>query len=444
MRAWELGTGCFVATVFPRLQSTESHSRWSAFLGVVGLGLVVASYFLVKELGSGLILAVSGASLVIAFARSGPSYWILSRPLIVYIGKISYSLYLWHWPVLLYAKFFELRLSGTVLMGVIFALSLVSYYLVEKPTRRRPGVIPWILAAYLVTLGFALYLRESDLRYDASGFNQVKHNGFYDLYPGVRHAPLPADFVADLVSKPENRDELYLQGGFITGSGTPEPEIVVLGDSNGFVWSEPIRKIARELHVKAAFCSMHAISPLIEVPPKLDRVPIGMWPKQKLNYDQARLRFLQRWKPKVVVICKRWANPNNQPADGFLDYLETLGAKVLLVEQPPELAVGNRNVMQYLIYQGVTPKLGVEHTLPMNVASSERARQFVTELASRHPNARVVPTFDLFARGSQVLVLDGKSVLYRDDDHLTEYGSARVYPRLEKLVRESLSAGTNE
>jgi peptidoglycan/LPS O-acetylase OafA/YrhL len=88
-RAWELGTGCYVATIFPRLQLSEPRSRWSSILGVVGLVLVVASYFLVTELGSGLILAVSGASLVIAFARSGPSYWILSRPLVVFIGKIS-------------------------------------------------------------------------------------------------------------------------------------------------------------------------------------------------------------------------------------------------------------------------------------------------------------------------------------------------------------------
>jgi hypothetical protein len=347
-------------------------------------------------------------------------------------------------PGLFLAKFFEFQLGGPVILSVMFALSLLSYYLVEIPTRRRPGVIPWILAAGVLTLGFALFMRQSDLRYDTSAFKQVQSYGFYDLYPDQARQPLPADFAAELESEPVDLDELYLHGGFIVGSGTPTPEIVVLGDSNGFVWSEPIRQIARKLHVKAAFCSMHAISPLIEIPPKLDRVPIGMWPTQKLQYDQARLRFLEQWKPKLVVICKRWATPNNQPADGFLEHLEAQGTTVLLMEQPPELALGNRNVMQYLIYKGITPKVGVEQTLPMNVAASESARQFVSELASRHPNSRVVPTFDLFARGSRVAVLDGNKVLYRDDDHLTEFGSARVYPRLEKLVRESMSAPANE
>jgi peptidoglycan/LPS O-acetylase OafA/YrhL len=107
MRAWELAAGCLLA-IFLR------HNEWSArglaahFGAWLGLISVLASYFLISgEAGiSALtVFSVVGSVLIILFAdNDGTVNRILSHSWTVYIGKISYSLYLWHWPVFVLGK----------------------------------------------------------------------------------------------------------------------------------------------------------------------------------------------------------------------------------------------------------------------------------------------------------------------------------------------------
>jgi hypothetical protein len=116
------------------------------------------------------------------------------------------------------------------------------------------------------------------------------------------------------------------------------------------------------------------------------------------------------------------------------------------MEQPPELAaVGDNSVVQFLRWQGVSPQPGVEHTLPQgNVARVDAGRRRVREIASRHPHCRILPTADLFARGDRAVVLDGATVLYLDDDHLTSAGTLRALPRITATLAELLEGSAVE
>lgn len=116
------------------------------------------------------------------------------------------------------------------------------------------------------------------------------------------------------------------------------------------------------------------------------------------------------------------------------------------MEQPPELAaVGDNSVVQYLRWQGVSPQPGVEHTLPQgNVAHVDAGRRRLREIASRHPHCRILPTADLFARGDQAAVLDGSTVLYLDDDHLTSAGALRALSRITTTLADLLDGSPFE
>ncbi|MBU9819908.1 acyltransferase, partial [Rahnella sp. BCC 1045] len=87
-------------------------------------------------------LLVVCSSAIIMFAGSygkGITSRILGLPPIAFTGRISYSLYLWHWPILAITRYLGYDLTGTTLFLCLFLtvlISLISYYLVEQPCRR--------------------------------------------------------------------------------------------------------------------------------------------------------------------------------------------------------------------------------------------------------------------------------------------------------------------
>ena len=170
-RAWELGVGGLVGTVMWGKRPTTE--RWLAELvGVTGLVLVATATLTYSSAtpmpGTAALAPVVGTALLLAAGgtTSGPStYWfrLLSvRPARV-VGDWSYSLYLWHFPVLLLAQahWDEPRLSRPHLalaLLLIVVLSAASYYLVEEPFRRGVRWRPRLRAIGLYPVSLALVI----------------------------------------------------------------------------------------------------------------------------------------------------------------------------------------------------------------------------------------------------------------------------------------------
>jgi hypothetical protein len=94
--------------------------------------------------------------------------------------------------------------------------------------------------------------------------------------------------------------------------------------------------------------------------------------------------------------------------------------------------------MQWLCYKRLQPRDGVRHYLPASDTEAyERGRTALRNLAKRYQNVTVMPTHDLYAGGAdghEALVLDGKNVVYIDDDHLTDYGAQLAEARFEAII----------
>ena len=115
-RAWELGVGAFLAIFLYKNPNFLEGKKIQTLqiLSVLGLLAVTASYFLIdgsNGLSPYMVIPVIGAGLIIAFSNSSNTIVnkILSFSAMVYVGKISYSLYLWHWPVLVLSKNLTLK-----------------------------------------------------------------------------------------------------------------------------------------------------------------------------------------------------------------------------------------------------------------------------------------------------------------------------------------------
>src|SRR5262249_37042915 len=139
-RAWELALGIGLT----RLPELKWSSLLRSLIAIAGLALIVAAVFLAENetVSFAPIPACAGAAMIIAAGRRGSNVVgrILAWPPIVFIGLISYSLYLWHWPIIV---LYQYRLGETFMeIGeklevsvIIFAVSLLSWYVVERPLR---------------------------------------------------------------------------------------------------------------------------------------------------------------------------------------------------------------------------------------------------------------------------------------------------------------------
>jgi peptidoglycan/LPS O-acetylase OafA/YrhL len=145
-RTWELGIGAFLAianipTMRPRFLNEG--------LGIIGLGLLVFSYhyYSANDAFTGPSLAVPclGAALLIYTGKQGTlAARILSLKPLVWIGFVSYSLYLWHWPLIVFYEYYFIKTPDTLLfadkamlLALSTALAFLSWRYIEKPFRQK-------------------------------------------------------------------------------------------------------------------------------------------------------------------------------------------------------------------------------------------------------------------------------------------------------------------
>ena len=145
-RAWELGIGALLALgVVPPLSNTATREA----TGLFGLALIIgAAVLITKETafpGAAALAPTLGAAMLIHAGAGDGKQPLASRLLStsgpVWIGRISYSLYLWHWPLIVFFVYYGMKLPSGAEAVVLFALALVlawiSWRFVEQPFRRR-------------------------------------------------------------------------------------------------------------------------------------------------------------------------------------------------------------------------------------------------------------------------------------------------------------------
>lgn len=143
-RFWELAAGALLAVFAVNQPAKNTSNLVQNLKSVIGLILIaVAIYLVTKEKrfpGWWAVLPVLGSFLIIA---AGQNAWlnrvVLSNPVMVSIGLISYPLYLWHWPLLAFLRSAQLDPpTVSVLLGAVvvsFVLAYLTYWFIEKPLR---------------------------------------------------------------------------------------------------------------------------------------------------------------------------------------------------------------------------------------------------------------------------------------------------------------------
>jgi peptidoglycan/LPS O-acetylase OafA/YrhL len=147
-RAFEFCLGGVLAF----LPDPSAWRRWFRdIVFTLGLAAIAAAVFFYGDgtrfPGLNAILPCLGAAMIIYIARSpGRLGFVLENPIAVYIGKISYSVYLAHWPIIVFYKYWRFedpsRLERVVIVLVAIACGALMYHFIEQPFRRSSTTAP--------------------------------------------------------------------------------------------------------------------------------------------------------------------------------------------------------------------------------------------------------------------------------------------------------------
>lgn len=243
MRAWELGAGALLAiSEIDRHRIWQNKPRWFAnAAGLLGLGLIAAAVvFFGKGTpfpGEAALLPVLGAVLLIAGQGGWVNRYILSLKPLTAIGLVSYSWYLWHWPLLSFGSVVTDRplplVSGLALITLALALAVITYKYIEQPFRHtklmprtllpRYGVVSLVAAVLFAIVSFTHGM--------PARFGAATHQ-FHETVEAPQQTKCLAGYGE---SKPDLTSTCL--------ETTTTPAVVLLGDSHAAAMGEALRDV---------------------------------------------------------------------------------------------------------------------------------------------------------------------------------------------------------
>lgn len=450
-RLWELMLGALLATTSLPVLSSRMLAGTVTAGGLILIGVAVSTYDgSVAFPGFAALVPCVGAALVIYGGRTanGISLLLGSGPLRG-IGLLSYSLYLWHFPLFAFARHLIIRPFTTteivVLTAVTFVLSLATWRYVEQPFRARPrrierrALFRLAAVAMLIALGVGVFT-------DLSDGSPWRLN----------------DTARSYLAAGEDRDTTCLRRGTGCGMGPAgaAPGFVVWGDSHASALLPAFRAAADELGIPG-FAVVHPGCP-----------PISGYRLRGANADGCAEAVRRGFEAatadgvRQVFLASRWTMVVEESRYGFeggqalvlldAETGESTGNRVLLERGLAATLSGLRAAGKEVVLVGPVPEVGwhVPHTLAQRArfggwlggAAIEpgmaafhrrnvRTIALLESIAESHGARVVLPHRWLCGEGATCPVVSSGRPLYGDTDHLTITGALLLAP----MVRGELN-----
>ena len=300
-RIWELMIGgllCYFRP--PRASLTRRSLNWPAICGILLIGISVTSMNREMPLPGWLaLLPTTGACLAIA---AGPDAWLnrnlLSNPLMTWVGLISYPLYLWHWPLLSFARILEgHRPEPVVRVGAVLSsilLAWLTYKFAERPIRYGNthkvtlSLLCLLMAAIGVT-GYAIYKDNGVQSRFSSNRKEFIALSRYDYFGGQTEESFWGNNSCFLLHEDFHAFETRK-------CAEPQfpgrPVVFLVGDSHAAYLSQAIRPFLREHRVNLGQFTMAPCAPL----------SLAERTKRCLELNNYVLQKILATKPDVLVV----------------------------------------------------------------------------------------------------------------------------------------------
>jgi len=485
MRFWELLVGAVLAhmtlhkkLLFPNFrnkidawlgraiyaQAPEAHGAiLRNFQSVLGAVFIVTGILVITKdrhfPGSWALLPVLGAALLIA---AGPHAWInraiLSSRLMVWFGLVSFPLYLWHWPLLSFARIVSGETPSDAIRAVAVLIAIVlawlTYWLIEKPVRasNHSNAKTIILVVLMIVVGYAGYNA-----YERGGLPFRAFQKQFDIYT---KSMVRSNRESECFESP-NTDYSNKLLTCNLGDKSIPPSFFAYGDSHALSLLPALEKYARSTNSNMLFSGTSACPPLLGIQLMTNESDMAKHNCQRFN--ERIFEYVRENHIGSVILIGRWTyytggktRPNEVAyismdmskeaseefsRESFRHGLKTtverykkIGVRVFVIEDNPQQVYSPVDAARRKMLTGEpVNRLSVsraEHTADQDWVSSE-----FKQIGNGW--ARTLNLDDVLCGGDICPIMENDQFIYFDDDHLSVEGAMLVYPKLATFLSGS-------
>jgi peptidoglycan/LPS O-acetylase OafA/YrhL len=407
-RVWELSAGAALACGWGYIDQTSAASNWRAAIGL----LLVAAAAAVLDSRSAFpgwwaVLPVAGSALLL----SAPAAWgcrhLAASTALVRIGLVSYPLYLWHWPLLVFfgiIKFAPLTLLDRgLVVGLSFVLAWLTYRFIEIPFRfGRPA----LLRIVSLCLGMGLVAAAGGVIVEGRGFD-------FRLPPEIRQM---TDARTD--SSKWRVHECLLDLSYETSFADScvdrnrRPLVFVWGDSTAGALLPGLRK-AQETNDFgiAQFTSSSCV-------PALNTDVAGV-PNCRAINDKI-LSIARDLQPDIVLLHSTWGQHLDGVAETVVALKKQTNARIIVLGSVPwwKRGLPNEVLRYFMLHHRLIPERSDNAAAD---TSGARLREKLVPLG-----AEFISAWDTMCNADGCLARIGdtaRDISASDQGHLTEKGS---------------------
>jgi peptidoglycan/LPS O-acetylase OafA/YrhL len=453
-RAWELLLGSLIAIFAIKVPGGRLGAEFLSLAGIVLMVYPMLTYVPTTPFpGVAAISPCLGAALFILATRKHGTLarQFLSLSPFVFIGKISYSLYLWHWPLLVFGRHLSIHETSLenrlVLLIASFALAILSWRYVETPFR-RPGLLAgqkqtfifFYVATFIIAVAgtFAYKTDGLPVRFDSKilAVSRVSDEKF---------------------DAPDNRN-LREDGKIPRLEKTPDvkPTIMVWGDSHAKAALPVFRDLCQHYQTDILYACKGGTPPILGIA----RKPLEEY---MTEYNDAVFEALQKEGIKTIILIARWGiypqestsffspnityrTPNGSSPEVVFEtqlrktikQLRAKGMRVVIMKQVPfQRRSVPQNIVNAVRFGRNENKIGV------SVEDHLKHQEYVNGVIdSLGPYVTILDPLPILRNGNRTRISQDGKPLYRDADHLSFTGSQILRPIFEPIFK-NLSSSSN-
>ncbi|MEA1988038.1 MAG: acyltransferase family protein [Pseudomonadota bacterium] len=442
-RGWELSAGGIVYLLVRQLVISKANTNLIFWLGWI---LVFSSMaFITQDLawpGYWALSPVLGVSLIIFANNQGCK--LTNNPIAQWLGDRSYSLYLWHWPLVVALYFASLQsdwlwVGGAFLLSVIFAH--ISYHLVETPTR-----------SYLTKKTLKKEVTIIALSVMIIGISSV----FIKFKDFNNRLPIAVETAAiEILNVNPRRDECHISANGTLGSpgcnyGTgSELGAILIGDSHASASANPLQILASQKGMHIKLWSFSACPTLMDIQSDMR----GNDCSKSTNWILNQIKDYPKNIPAVIVNSTYFRNGEkskirfteinqSQFQDYETKYIESFvkttceiakTRSVFIVRPYPKMeSPVPQELSRAIMFQGDHSDIKIllkDYKQQTKLVWQEQDRA-VKQCGVKLLNPLPFLCDETYCYGSK----QGRP-LYYDDDHLSEYGNMFLLPMFDEVFK---------
>ena len=481
-RAWELAVGGMIALSIPLWRRLPP--GFAALAGFAGLTAIGTSVVRLDDQtpypGTAALLPVVGTALVIGAGCARPTWGagrLLSLPWMRAVGRLSYSWYLWHWPLLVFAPLVAGHPLGwtgrAAAVGASLILAVLTLRFVERPVRYarrlrgssgRSLALGSAVTAVAVSAALLMpMLVPTPTGRGAPAAAAVVHSAKRpdaDPFDAARAAveaaahtwAVPADLTPPLTEAATDKPSVFLDGcvrawrevgvpDCVSGDPDGASTVALIGDSHAAMWHPALDLVAQQHHWRLVTMAK-VTCPLQDLP--IISPYLGRQYTECEQWRQEALTALTAARPRLVVLgmSRRYAEDF-----GFTSYdpawIESLtalvgdlraatGARVLVLGPVPD----PHNDVPVCLSANLD---GTQACAPQR-ADGLNANGIAAEAqATGLGGGRYADVSDLFCTDQVCPVVVGPDLVFRDDNHLTVSYAQRLAPAVGLLAEQAMA-----